>query len=309
MRESVSLFGKAESLVGILTDPPAGVLTSPPETPAGILTNRPGTPASALTNRPETDRGRDLPAVILLNAGIVHRVGPNRLHVKLARTLSPTGFVVFRFDFSGTGDSLVRSDNLPFEESAVSETQEAMEHVSAARGSKRFILLGISSGAMVSYKTACRDPRVAGAVLINPQTYGQDLWSYVKARRYWRNAFSDPRRWLRAVTGRAKYRVIGSRLRSLLSNRKKALSAATDIAAEFRSLIERGVDLRLVYSRGDLGVDFLDVIFGERRRELEARGKLKVEIIENGDHTCTPLKSQQALLAVVRASVQAIADG
>jgi pimeloyl-ACP methyl ester carboxylesterase len=276
MRETVSLFGKMESLVGILTDP--------------------------------APRGRDsaLPAVILLNAGLIHRVGPNRLHVKIARTLARQGFVVFRFDFSGIGDSGVRADNLPFEESAVSETQEAMEHLGASRGSKRFVLLGISSGAMVSYKTACRDPRVAGAILINPQTYGQELWSYVKARRYWRNALSDPRRWVRAITGRAKYRIIGSRLRSLLAGRRRALASATNIAAELRSLVERGVHLRLLYSRGDLGVDFLDVILGGELRTLEAQGKLTVEIIGEGDHTCTQLKSQQALLDAIQASAQTI---
>lgn len=277
MSESVSVFGKSRSLVGILTDPPG-----------------------------ET-RGDDLPAILLLNAGIIHRVGPNRLYVKIARILAASGFVVFRFDFSGIGDSPVRGDNLPFEEGAVRETQEAMEHLSISRGRKRFILLGISSGAVASYKTACRDARVAGAILINPASYGQDLWSYAKARRYWKTALSDPRRWARALTGKAKYRLIGPRLKNLLSGRRKARSVANHVASDFRSLIERGVDLRLLYTRGDLGVDCLEVILGGELRELGARGKLKVEMIENGDHTCTELQSQQALLGLVQTSARAIA--
>src|SRR3989442_13379966 len=96
MREQAVLFGEVKSLIGILTDPPM----------------RNG-------NRPK-------PAVILLNPGIVHRVAPGRIYVRMARALAAMGFVVLRFDFSGIGDSAVRHDNLPFDKSAVRETQDAM---------------------------------------------------------------------------------------------------------------------------------------------------------------------------------------
>jgi pimeloyl-ACP methyl ester carboxylesterase len=279
MREEALLFGKKKSLVGIITDPP------------------------------EAKRSNGLPGIILLNAGIIHRVGPNRIHVKIARTLAPMGFVVLRFDFSGIGDSKVRGDNLPFEESGVRETQEAMDYLSATRGLKRFHLIGISSGAIVSYKTAGRDPRVIGATLINPASYGDELRSYAKARRYWKNALSDPKRWAKAFTGKANYQLIGPRLRAVFSSRRKALSVANHIAADFHSLIERRVDLRLVYSKGDLGLDCLDVILGNDLRELSKHGALKLEIIPQADHTCTLLESQQRLLKVVQNCASAMAQG
>jgi pimeloyl-ACP methyl ester carboxylesterase len=279
MREEALLFGKTKSLVGIITDPP------------------------------EAKRSNGLPGIILLNAGIIHRVGPNRIHVKIARTLAPMGFVVLRFDFSGIGDSKVRDDNLPFEESAVRETQEAMDYLSTTRGVKRFHLIGISSGAIVSYKTAGRDSRVLGATLINPASYGDELRSYAKARRYWKNVLSDPKRWLKAITGKANYRIVGPRLRTVFSSRRKALSVANHIAADFHSLIERRIDLRLVYSKGDLGLDCLDVILGNELRELCKRGTLKLEIIPQADHTCTLLESQQRLLNVVQNCALAMAQG
>jgi hypothetical protein len=37
----------------------------------------------------ESDTSR--PTVVFLNAGMVHRVGPNRLHVRLARGRAPRG--------------------------------------------------------------------------------------------------------------------------------------------------------------------------------------------------------------------------
>jgi len=279
MREEALLFGKTKSLVGIITDPP------------------------------EAKRSNGLPGIILLNAGIIHRVGPNRIHVKIARTLAPMGFVVLRFDFSGIGDSKVRDDNLPFEESAVRETQEAMDYLSTTRGVKRFHLIGISSGAIVSYKTAGRDPRVLGATLINPASYGDELRSYAKARRYWKNVLSDPKRWAKVFTGKANYQLIGPRLRTVFASRRKALSVANHIAADFHSLIERRVDLRLVYSKGDLGLDCLDVILGNDLRELSKHGALKLEIIPQADHTCTLLESQQRLLNVVQNCALAMAQG
>jgi alpha/beta superfamily hydrolase len=56
----------------------------------------------------------DKPGVVLLNPGIVHRVGPGRIYVKIARALAEQGFTVLRFDFSGIGDSSVRLDNRRF---------------------------------------------------------------------------------------------------------------------------------------------------------------------------------------------------
>jgi hypothetical protein len=49
MREHALLFGDAQGLVGVITDPPG-----------------PG--------------GGSRPGVILLNAGVIHRVGPSRLY-------------------------------------------------------------------------------------------------------------------------------------------------------------------------------------------------------------------------------------
>ena len=50
--------------------------------------------------------------VLLLGAGLLHRVGPARLHVELARALAAAGLPVLRFDYSGIGESEVRADAL-----------------------------------------------------------------------------------------------------------------------------------------------------------------------------------------------------
>jgi dienelactone hydrolase len=165
MREEALLFGETSSLVGIITDPP------------------------------ETEKGKHLPAIILLNAGIIHHVGPHRLYVKMARRLAAMGFMVLRFDLSGVGDSTVRTDNLPFEKSAVSETREAMDALSAARGVEHFLLSGLCSGATISLTAAYGDPRVVGVMPINARTHHiasvgeEEVANYIRhdtaARSYW----------------------------------------------------------------------------------------------------------------------------
>ena len=66
----------------------------------------PGQEISAILTEPE-HRVSDV-AVVIVNAGLVHRVGPFRLHVILARELARSGFLAVRMDVSGLGYSKTR---------------------------------------------------------------------------------------------------------------------------------------------------------------------------------------------------------
>ena len=145
-------------------------------------------------------------AVILLNAGLIHHVGPHRLHVRLARALAGIGVACLRFDFSGIGDSPARPDNLPIVEMVVREPCEAMDELER-RGYKRFVLAGICSGAYSAFKATSVDARVVGAILINPQDFaaGQGGESQAWERRYLTRSVFRPRAWLNLLTGRVDY--------------------------------------------------------------------------------------------------------
>ena len=91
----------------------------------------------------------------------------------------------------------------------------------------------------------------------------------------------------------------GFQLKSLFDRKKKGMSEGNNVIAEFRLLIERGVRLLLVYSEGDPGLDFFQMILGDEIHELTSNGRLKVEIIKRVDHTFTPLSSQENLLEAV----------
>ncbi len=246
--------------------------------------------------------------VIFLNAGLVHRVGPSRMYVRLARRLAERGFVSLRFDFSGIGDSLPRLDNRPFEQSWIDETQEAMDHLERTQGVRRFLLVGICSGAVGSFKAASRDERVRGIVMMNARGFESDArWrGHVESRGwmqdYWRKIFS-PASWWRALTGKTQYGrlVIVTFYRFITSIKRpeKHSAVAESLAGQMSDVLWRGVRLLLVVSTGDHSIHYLREIFGERLERLRPRDRVELIEIDGADHTFTQRIHQLRALEAV----------
>jgi len=280
MREEALLFGQRRTLVGVITWPDA------------------------------TQRPLSLPAVLLLNAGILQHVGPNRTYVRLARSLAACGFVALRFDFSGIGDSLPRQDTVPFDQACIQEAQEAMALLETAAGSTRFVLMGLCSGARISLQMALRDGRVAGAVLINPNAHLHDtadealsatLRSRALQRHFVRIAlFSSFRakNWRKALSGDFNLSLLGQAVRGLRLPRpgtgsQRATEAAPQANAQFETLSARGVRVLHVFSEGDEGLDYFRMMLGK------GADAWPMELIRGANHTFTPLWSQERLVQVI----------
>jgi pimeloyl-ACP methyl ester carboxylesterase len=160
--ERVHMFGHRESLVGVVTLPPAGLPT-----------------------------GEDRPFIIVLNSGLVHRVGPFRQGVILARKLASRGFRVLRFDLSGFGDSPPTKSNSPRQEQVVSDGRAAMEFLIAHYGATRFIVGGLCAGAIYAHRICLADERVVGMWMLDGYAY--------PTRRYWLHMLSRKIRQARSV--------------------------------------------------------------------------------------------------------------
>jgi len=102
------------------------------------------------------------PAVVILNSGLMHKVGTCRISVKLARALANAGYLVTRFDLSGIGDSEAREVNLDPNDRIVEEVSTVLDSISESYGISKFVLYGLCSGAQNSFKTALQDDRVVG---------------------------------------------------------------------------------------------------------------------------------------------------
>jgi alpha/beta superfamily hydrolase len=277
MSEEVITFGHARTLVGIL-------------------------------HRPEQVVARaDLPAVILLNAGILHRVGPNRVYVNIARRLERRGFHVLRFDVWGIGDSQEHSGTAEAG-TFFDDTQEAMDMLGRKIGASRFLLMGICMGARIAIEVARRDPRVESAVLMEG--------IYLKSARYHLSRILDLQKWKRVLTGqnhkmKQLRKAIVRRIGGVATRQKPeavrttppVLSLGNDtgnMQATLRALLNRGTKILLVFRDGN------ETAHNYRLRrdgdEISAVGTpagMQVSFVRFADHTFTPLISQELLLNVM----------
>jgi len=289
MSEEIITFGNARTLVGVL-------------------------------HRPEGPAPRaDLPAVLLLNAGLLHRVGPNRLYVKIARRLERSGFLVLRFDVWGIGDSQGHAGETKGR-TFVDDTLEAFEVLKQRFGATRFMLMGICMGAQIALEVASRDPRVDSLVLMEG--------IYVKSARYHVSRLLNPRKWMRVFTGESQ---AVKRLRQKLFERPKTpdngrpavegkagptgdgnLTVFLDknrdrnMKEQLRALLERGTKIILIFRDGN------EIAYNYRLRkegdEIFAVGLprgLDVAFVRFADHTFTPLLSQDLLLKAMMKWVEA----
>jgi pimeloyl-ACP methyl ester carboxylesterase len=110
---------------------------------------------------------QELPVFVFLSAGLLHRVGPYRLHVRLARELAQMGFSSFRVDLAGTGDSPPRP-GVTNQQSVAADFAEIVGVLDSRLGRLPLVLAGLCSGADNAMTLALKEPRIVGMILLDP---------------------------------------------------------------------------------------------------------------------------------------------
>ena len=268
MNESTFRFGHDDSLVG--------TLTSPVETRVGDV------------------------AFVLPNAGVIHRVGPHRINVKLARHLADAGYVCLRFDISGVGDSeRARVSRATHEAQATDDLHNAMNAVGERTGVCRFVIAGICSGAEHGLAAAIADARVVGLVMIDGYAYptAKTRWY-----RYARRLQHGPAATIWGWTKRRAHAIV-ERLRSDEIARSIARSRAgsrnpplESYARMLQQLVDRDVRILMIHSGSFLRRYSYAAQFNEAFRGRPFVAKIRCEFAPDMDHTITSLTSQATLL-------------
>jgi predicted alpha/beta hydrolase len=263
------------------------------------------------------------PAVILLNAGSIHHVGPHRLYVRLARELAKRGHAVLRFDFEGIGDSVLRrpgTENHPYEITAMADLEAAIAHLAATQGSRRFILVGLCSGAYHVFKAGLelQGVDIERLVAINPWyfqwrsglTLDTTVNHYESVAAY-RSAARDPARWKRLVRGEVDLkrlaRVAGAHVAKTLEGRWDDLretffpGGGTPLSKDLRRLGEQRRKLHLFQADGEPAETILATEAGAATRRLSRQGLLEIEHIRGGDHTFSRAAPREQLVARILA--------
>lgn len=136
--EQVVHFGAGGHLLGVLTEPGGASSAANPQ-----------------------------PLFIFLNAGLLHRVGPHRLYVQMARALARDGFPALRVDLTGKGDSPQRAD-ITRRESLPLDFEDIVRGVRARFGEKPLVLAGLCAGADDAIRFAPLSESVIGLLLLDP---------------------------------------------------------------------------------------------------------------------------------------------
>jgi pimeloyl-ACP methyl ester carboxylesterase len=250
----------------------------------------------------EPSQPRQVPGVLILNAGVLHRVGPHRLHVQLARSLAASGYRVARLDLSGIGDSRALPGRMTFRESSVADIKTTLDGLVAEGDSAEFILFGICSGADNALAAAQVDPRIRGLVLVDPPTYATPASKV----RHARGRLQGRRAWLRLPVriALAMLRRIAKVFRASSSSPAaeahsggRELPPMEDYRRQLNALVERNIRILVIYS-GVLGARYNheDQLF-EAFPEL--KGKIDCAYFPEANHTFTELSAQAALQARV----------
>jgi pimeloyl-ACP methyl ester carboxylesterase len=247
--------------------------------------------------------------VVLVNAGVVHRVGPNRLYVDIARALASHGFPVLRFDLSGLGDSHAVTSIGSLSESVVADVRTAFDFLAESRRATSFVICGLCSGANYSMLTAFADARVVGTILIDPtvsRTWRSTIIHHARRLRH-------PATWGKVV--RLQHPIFRKSLRRLRSLTAAQIAqgqseqhvdrVAPPDAAIVRTLlqqaVDRGLHILVVFTGGvNQQYNYRNQLF-DLLPGLDFRGHLHLEFMPFTDHSVSDGSSRVALLGVLAA--------
>ena len=281
-REQALQFGDADGLLGVVTSPPAPVQARP--------------------------------AVVFLNAGLIHRVGPFRMYVDLARRLAASGSLTVRVDLSGLGDSLPGPGTLSFEELAVRDARLALDAVTERFGVKRFVLVGLCAGALSVHRVALADPRVVGACLLDGYAYCTPKSQLLA----WMERAADPAYWRRTAEkaasriGRAWRGGAAPPDREERPDQRPSMTLPNGwprrevIAEELDRLVARGARMLFVYTGGWCGYVHHGQ-FEEMFPRLDHRGLVEVEYYPDADHTYLIVAHRERMMSRVERFVARLA--
>jgi dienelactone hydrolase len=251
--------------------------------------------------------------MVLLNAGAIRRIGPNRMWVEAARRWAARGIASLRLDVEGIGDAdgavaPYTQDSALYVPELIPQVTTALDAVQRRGIANRFALAGLCGGAYWSLHAALDDSRVSACVMFNPRALVYD--SGLAPSRDLRRLFAQPLSWERlrrnvtAPRVRAVLRwlagIVGGRLARRGRQQHPSLADRTSI------IIERllGSPLRavLVFSAHEPLEE--ELVSGGWMDRLERADNVRVERIAVRDHTLRPCFAQAGAHAALDRAVE-----
>jgi pimeloyl-ACP methyl ester carboxylesterase len=253
--------------------------------------------------------------LVMLNAGAIRRIGPNRMWVEAARRWAERGVTTLRLDVEAIGEadgavSPYGDDDALYVDGLIPQVQAAIA-VLAERGvADRFVTAGLCAGAYWAMYAGLDDPRVTATLMFNSRGIVWDTG--LPAARDLRRAFSQKLTW-----ARIRHNVTGPRLwavaRWLLGiparwlARRRGVGDAASVADRVSEVMRRmqASPLRsvFVFTAGEPLEEELTA--GGWLPGIEDWPNVTVARVAVRDHTLRPLVAQQEGHAVLDRAVEA----
>jgi dienelactone hydrolase len=239
-------------------------------------------------------------AALLFNAGVVPRIGPNRLNVRLARALATSGIPALRFDLSGRGDSAPARGMESYEQQAVADIRSAMNLLSERTGVSRFALMGLCSGAENAFHAALADDRVVGLTLMDSYHY-PTLRTHLNRFRQRANMQGGLLRaggaWLKRRLNRSSNGNGNARKRESAAGNFGSIRPTPEaFAKQLRKLIDRGVSIDLLFSGSFLETFNYQHQFRDGFARFGIVEHMNIEYRPDLDHTLSTAAMQHVML-------------
>jgi alpha-beta hydrolase superfamily lysophospholipase len=256
-----------------------------------------------------------LGGVILINAGADYHIGASGMYVKFARRWARRGYVVLRVDLAGLGDSATRRgqpDNVVFPAAALDDIRAAIEWMRTRCGVTEITLCGLCSGAYHALRAAATALPLERVVMVNPETffwnesmsiYDMQISDIVKGPAIDRGKLFSAGTWKRLLLGQIDVRYVLRRyVRRVLigvestcrdAARRLRIPLPHDLGRQLEEIATRGVRMVFVFSRGEPGIELLQMQAG---RSLKRLGECcRIHVIDGADHVFSKFDSRMAL--------------
>ena len=268
---------------------------------------------SAILTEPAA--GKEPVCIVMLNAGAIRRIGPNRMWVEAARRWAARGVPSLRLDVEAIGEAdgavlPYGDDNALYVDELIPQVKAAIAFLAERSVAERFVTVGLCAGAYWAMYVGLEDSRVSAALMFNSRGIVWDTG--ISASRDLRRAFSQKLTW-----ARIRHNVTGPRLRAvlrLLLGMPGRRLARRRGGAEAGSLKDRVNQVMRRMQAAPLHSVFLfsagepleeELINGGWLPQIEDWPNVTVTRVAVRDHTLRPLMAQQAAHAALDAALEA----
>jgi len=300
-------------------DPPARPASAIHEANTSLETiytiERPSGSIFGILSQPEPGMRPREWCVLFLNPGAVRHIGPNRMWVEAARRWARRGVTSLRLDLEGIGES-DGEQNLDvaalYQEHLVEQVETVMDSLRSRIGARRFVVIGLCSGAFWAFHAAIRNRDVQAGILLNPRLFAWD--PEVDRRRILRRTAGllvDTTDWRRLARGYVSLksfkrvtRVVLERFRAMHASAERHFQISPETMAQAWEALERNHSrLTLIFTEGE---PLLREMEEEGHLSPHTTSRLRCIRIANCGHTFRPLWAQKMAHELIDGELEAI---